>query len=37
MKNRFGYCDNCKFKDSEECHRCYRGSYYETVESDEEN
>lgn len=34
MDERFGYCNDCKNKDC--CKRCYRGSYYEPTNNQED-
>lgn len=35
MKQRFGYCNDCKNTDC--CEKCYRGSYYERDHEDEDD
>lgn len=35
--NRFGYCDDCRNNnDEKKCNQCYRGSWFEQDERDDD-
>ena len=36
MRNRFGYCSDCRNRDSERCDLCHRGTWYDREDDEDE-